>query len=73
MVTLKRWKAYWYLMPSKRQQGILVGISGFNATMIAMVATSGMHGYWYGFLLGMWSGLELGTIILQIRMSCKSR
>ncbi|MHB1611878.1 MAG: hypothetical protein ACYCT0_09340 [Sulfobacillus sp.] len=46
--------------PAKRHQRV--------ATMIVVVATSGLHGYWHAFLLGLCSVLELGVIVLQIRI-----
>ncbi|MHB1957062.1 MAG: hypothetical protein ACYCOU_25380 [Sulfobacillus sp.] len=68
MNAIKRGNASWHQMPRKTQQRLLNGISAFVATMIVVVATSGLHGYWHAFLLGLCSVLELGVIVLQIRI-----
>lgn len=70
MNAIKTWKAQnrarWQQLPFKTKMGILSGLNGFNAAMIAIIATSGLRGGWGGLLLGAWIGFELLVIVLLI-------
>ncbi len=61
-------KARWRHLPRKSQQRLLSGLSMGVAILVAVVAASGLHGYWRDVLLGLCSVVELGVIVLQIRI-----
>ena len=69
MSLIKRGQIAWRQTPRKTQQRLLNGVSALVATMIAVVATSGLHGAGRIVLLGLFSVLELGVIVLQIRIA----